>query len=125
MQIIQSRSNEGISFNKTWLEYKNGFGSLNSDFWLGNTYIERLTSIRPHRLFVILHQIKSLEKLIANYAMFKIRQEKEYFRMDLGTFEGGSAGELPKVFPSKPRDVCMHSLNVFISNYLYCRGQHL
>ena len=26
-----------IDFQKTWLDYANGFGDLNSEFWLGRT----------------------------------------------------------------------------------------
>ena len=33
-----------INFTKTWAEYKNGFGSLSSEFWYGNEFIHLLTA---------------------------------------------------------------------------------
>lgn len=41
--VIQRRKIGLTSFNRDWKHYKNGFGSIRGDFWLGNDHIFRLT----------------------------------------------------------------------------------
>lgn len=45
VQVIQSRArdNPSVDFNTTWQAYKDGFGDINGNYWLGNlsTYIVR------------------------------------------------------------------------------------
>lgn len=45
--MIQQRMNGSLNFNRTWQDYKRGFGSLNDmgegEFWLGNEYLHLLT----------------------------------------------------------------------------------
>lgn len=49
--IIQRRKSGLVSFYRDWKQYKQGFGSIRGDFWLGNDHIHRL-SRRPTRLRV-------------------------------------------------------------------------
>lgn len=41
--VIQRRKIGLTSFNHDWKQYKNGFGTIRGDFWLGNEHIFRLT----------------------------------------------------------------------------------
>ncbi|KAH9504352.1 hypothetical protein Btru_063385 [Bulinus truncatus] len=47
--IIQRRVYKNTSFRKNWVEYKDGFGNLCEDFWLGNERIHQITSNRCGR----------------------------------------------------------------------------
>lgn len=49
--VIQRRKSGLVSFYRDWKQYKQGFGSIRGDFWLGNEHIHRL-SRRPTRLRV-------------------------------------------------------------------------
>ncbi|KAL7976191.1 hypothetical protein Chor_008288 [Crotalus horridus] len=49
--VIQRRKIGLISFSQSWKQYKEGFGSPQGDFWLGNEHIHRL-SRRPSTLRV-------------------------------------------------------------------------
>ena len=42
--VIQRRKDGSVDFYRDWAEYKNGFGSLTGEFWLGNDKIYRLTA---------------------------------------------------------------------------------
>ncbi|GFR78482.1 angiopoietin-4 [Elysia marginata] len=42
--VIQRRTNADVDFNKAWNEYRNGFGDLSGNFWLGNDAISKLTA---------------------------------------------------------------------------------
>jgi hypothetical protein len=50
MQRI-GNSNNNI-WQKTWPEYRNGFGTAGSDFWLGLERVYQLTQSRKYRLRV-------------------------------------------------------------------------
>lgn len=49
--IIQRRRSGLVPFYQDWKQYKQGFGSIRGDFWLGNEHIHRLTR-QPTRLRV-------------------------------------------------------------------------
>jgi len=44
--VIQKRepSTSCYNFNQNWVNYRDGFGALNSSFWLGNEYIYTLST---------------------------------------------------------------------------------
>ncbi|GFS14218.1 ficolin-2, partial [Elysia marginata] len=48
--IIQRRSTGNVDFYRTWDEYKNGFGSLDDDFWLGNDKIYAISNSATYEL---------------------------------------------------------------------------
>ena len=50
--VIQRRSKGDVDFYRGWEEYKNGFGNLRGDFWLGNRHIHRITSSGSYELRV-------------------------------------------------------------------------
>ena len=41
--MIQKRMDGSVDFHRTWNEYKQGFGNLVGEFWLGLDKINRLT----------------------------------------------------------------------------------
>ncbi|XP_059175173.1 ficolin-1-like [Physella acuta] len=41
--LFQRRVSGDINFIRNWSDYKNGFGSLAGDYWLGNDWISNLT----------------------------------------------------------------------------------
>ena len=38
-KVFQKRVNLNVNFSRNWNEYKQGFGNLNGDFWLGELAI--------------------------------------------------------------------------------------
>ena len=34
-----------VTFDKNWVEYKNGFGNVEHDFWLGNEFLYNVTKL--------------------------------------------------------------------------------
>ncbi|BFZ25721.1 hypothetical protein BsWGS_28760 [Bradybaena similaris] len=50
--IFQRRTKGDVSFYRNWVEYKNGFGNADTDYWLGNDGISNLTSLGYNELRV-------------------------------------------------------------------------
>lgn len=42
--VFQKRQDGSVNFYRPWIEYKNGFGNLRSEFWLGNEKLHHLLS---------------------------------------------------------------------------------
>ncbi|XP_064634955.1 fibroleukin-like [Lineus longissimus] len=75
----------GINFDRTWAEYRDGFGDLWWDFWAGNTKIHEITmknSPRKYRLRVNLRG-NSNNSVWAFYNDFKVNSEAEKYRVTL------------------------------------------
>lgn len=56
--VVQQRVPAGPAFNwnRTWSDYKNGFGSIESNFWFGLERVHMLTSGDAYRLRIEVQQ---------------------------------------------------------------------
>ncbi|XP_049297127.1 microfibril-associated glycoprotein 4-like isoform X2 [Anopheles funestus] len=90
--VIQYRFNGSTNFERSWQDYKNGFGNLDGEFWLGLDRIHRLTASRPHELVMLLEDFDG-NRTYAKYDQFEIGNEKEkYVLKKLGNYSG-TAGD--------------------------------
>ncbi|KAK3596791.1 hypothetical protein CHS0354_036629 [Potamilus streckersoni] len=48
--VFQRRLNGQVDFYRTWEDYKQGFGDLSGEFWLGNEKLHLLTKARKYKL---------------------------------------------------------------------------
>ncbi len=42
--MFQRRQDGKVNFNRKWTEYRDGFGDLHAEFWLGNDHIHDISS---------------------------------------------------------------------------------
>ncbi|XP_062593962.1 ficolin-1-like [Saccostrea cucullata] len=89
MSVFQRRGiDKSVLFNRTWHEYKYGFGNLSTDFWLGNEVIHQLTAIDSNKLYIELKDT-SLRSFHARYESFSIGPETDEYRLHVaGNFSG-------------------------------------
>ncbi|KAM4694444.1 angiopoietin-4-like [Discoglossus pictus] len=85
--VIQRREDGSVNFKRTWREYKEGFGSLNSEFWLGNENIHRVTSRGEYSLRIDLEDWNDNHKY-AFYRSFSIEDEANHYRLHVDGFSG-------------------------------------
>ncbi|XP_037684455.1 angiopoietin-related protein 7-like [Choloepus didactylus] len=83
---IQRRRSGLVSFHEDWNQYKQGFGSIRGDFWLGNEHIHRLTR-RPTRLHVEMEDWEGNVRY-AEYSHFVLGDEMSSYRLFLGNYSG-------------------------------------
>lgn len=90
--VIQNRQDGSVNFYKNWLDYGNGFGNLNGEFWLGLEKLHSITSNNIQQLLIILEDFDGVEKR-AQYTEFAIASEKEHFTISILGKYNGTAGD--------------------------------
>ncbi|EAW88137.1 ficolin 1 [Homo sapiens] len=89
--VFQRRMDGSVDFYRDWAAYKQGFGSQLGEFWLGNDNIHALTAQGSSELRVDLVDFEGNHQF-AKYKSFKVADEAEKYKLVLGAFVGGSAG---------------------------------
>ncbi|CAO2598206.1 Fcn2, partial [Lemmus lemmus] len=90
--VFQRRLDGSVDFFRDWASYKQGFGSQLGEFWLGNDNIHALTTQGTSELRVDLTDFKGKHEF-AKYSSFQIQGEAEKYKLILGNFVGGGAGD--------------------------------
>lgn len=90
--VIQHRFDGSVIFYRGWQEYKNGFGSLEGEFWLGLDRIHQLTASKPHELVVLLEDYDG-NKTYAKYDRFEIGDESQKYALKTLGVYSGTAGD--------------------------------
>ena len=84
--VFQKRLDGSVDFYRSWDDYKQGFGNLNGEFWLGLDKINRLTKQRS-RLRVDLEDTTG-KTAYAEYDFFGVASENSLYKLSLGTYSG-------------------------------------
>lgn len=90
--VFQRRVDGSINFFRDWDSYKRGFGNLGTEFWLGNDYLHLLTANGNQELRVDLRDFQG-ETSYAKYSSFRVSGEQEKYKLALGQFLEGTAGD--------------------------------
>ncbi|XP_058263382.1 fibrinogen-like 2a [Hemibagrus wyckioides] len=90
--VVQHRINGTLNFNRTWADYKNGFGDLRGEFWLGNDHIHLLTRTKDMVLRIELEDFQGVREY-AKYEQFYVANEFLKYRLSISKYSGGSAGD--------------------------------
>ncbi|KAL1785388.1 angiopoietin-4 [Sigmodon hispidus] len=82
--LIQRRQDGSMSFQRTWEEYKEGFGNVAREHWLGNEAVHRLTSRTAHLLRVELQDWEGHQTSI-QYEHFQLGSEKQRYSLSVNS----------------------------------------
>ena len=85
--VFQRRQNKSVDFNRGWQDYKNGFGDVNGNFWLGLDKIHRLAKSDQTVLRADLMDFEN-DTAYAKYGEFFVASESENYTLTVGGFSG-------------------------------------
>ncbi|XP_053698047.1 ficolin-1-like isoform X2 [Sabethes cyaneus] len=86
--VIHRRFNGDLSFNRSWADFKNGFGDLQGQFWLGLEKMHQITRFFDHELLV-LTTLKDGSSRSARFSRFAVGSELNLYRLLVGQFVAG------------------------------------
>eukprot|EP00111_Clytia_hemisphaerica_P005351 TCONS_00015470-protein len=90
--VVQRRMDGSVNFNKNWMDYRKGFGKLESEFWFGNDNIHDLTksSVAPNKSSLMINMMMRGNKqpVYAEYSIFQIGDEASQFQLEVSKFSG-------------------------------------
>ncbi|XP_053098484.1 angiopoietin-4 isoform X2 [Hemicordylus capensis] len=78
--VIQRRVNGSINFQRTWKEYRQGFGDPAGEYWLGNEAVHLLTSQAAYSLRVELLDWEG-NSAHGQYEKFQLGSERQRYRL--------------------------------------------
>ncbi|GFR71992.1 fibrinogen-related protein 3.2 [Elysia marginata] len=97
--IIHRRRTGNVDFYRDWNTYKQGFGSIEEDFWIGNENIHKLTSQGVYELRI---EIKYKGRSsYASYDRFVLGNEQSKYTIKVGRYSG-TAGDSLEVHNGEP-----------------------
>ncbi|XP_071836874.1 uncharacterized protein [Apostichopus japonicus] len=87
--LFQKRVGGSVSFFETCNNYRDGFGDLNSSFWLGNEKLHVISAQRDHQLRIdIWFNNTSDDSAYLHYILFRISSEASKYEITLGSYTG-------------------------------------
>lgn len=87
--VFQRRFDGSVDFYRGWQDYKNGFGNLDGEFWLGLKKMHRLTMFERNRLRIDLGDTSGNTRY-ADYSYFAVTSERTKYQLSVGTYSGKS-----------------------------------
>ncbi|KAK2152876.1 hypothetical protein NP493_2397g00002 [Ridgeia piscesae] len=91
--VFQRRQDGSVDFYRDWASYKKGFGNVNGEFWLGNDYLNDITSQGQYTLRIDMEDFED-ERRYADYSTFAIGAEIEKYKLTIGTYSGTAGDSL-------------------------------
>ncbi|BFZ20965.1 hypothetical protein BsWGS_24003 [Bradybaena similaris] len=88
--VIQRRTKGDVDFYRGWEDYKNGFGTPDTDYWIGLEVIHNLTSQGYSQLRFDLQY--NGQNYSENYSHFTVDDELSKYQLSVGEYNG-TAGD--------------------------------
>ena len=85
--VFQKRIDGSVDFYRNWTDYKQGFGDLSGEFWLGLDKIHRLTRQTKNKLFVELEDFDG-STAYAEYDTCAVADEADKYKLSVGGYSG-------------------------------------
>ncbi|XP_077970173.1 microfibril-associated glycoprotein 4-like [Styela clava] len=86
--VFQRRMNGSENFYRNWTDYKNGFGEIDGEFWLGLEVLNNLTSKGGYKLRIDLGTKN--ESVYAEYDLFLVGNESTMYSLSVEGYRGNA-----------------------------------
>jgi len=87
--LIQQNVDGSDFFNRSWAEYKVGFGDPSDNYWLGNQLLSRLTANNGYKLKFDL-QSRNTSWYHAEYSTFRVLTEADNYKLQVDGYSGNA-----------------------------------
>ncbi|XP_076809110.1 microfibril-associated glycoprotein 4-like [Clavelina lepadiformis] len=87
--VFQRRFDGSVNFQRTWNEYKNGFGKTEGEFWLGLETVHRLTRRGKCNLRIELQTFDDKHYWV-EYSSFSVDSEADLYRIHVSGHTGNA-----------------------------------
>ncbi|XP_017010014.3 angiopoietin-related protein 7-like [Drosophila takahashii] len=92
--VVLRRQDGSVDFERSWKEYKEGFGNLTGEFFIGLEKLHQLTKRQPHEVYIKIVDVHG-EVRHAQYDNFKVSYEENHYHLDsVGTYSGTAGDSL-------------------------------
>ena len=92
-RVIQRRVDPEYNFFRTWESYENGFGTEDSDYWIGLLELHRLTSSCTARLHISM-DARDGSSAYADYNEFSVGDAESEYELTAAHYSGDAGDEL-------------------------------
>ncbi|XP_035783782.1 angiopoietin-related protein 1-like [Anopheles albimanus] len=92
--VVQHRFDGSVDFYRNWTQYRDGFGEVDKEFWIGLEKIHQITTTSAHE---IIFEIKDFSGKYgyARYNGFQIGSESEKYTLkNLGSYSGNASDSM-------------------------------
>jgi len=79
--------------NRTWAEFKVGFGDPSGNYWLGNDRLSQLTANNRYKLRFDLQSRDTGNWYYAEYSTFIVQSEADNYRLQVRGFSGNASSD--------------------------------
>jgi ficolin len=86
--LVQQNVDGSSFFDRTWNEFKAGFGNTNGNYWLGNDQLRTLTQNNKYKLRMELQSKASGLWYWAEYDTFRVGDESTQYTLTISGFSG-------------------------------------
>ncbi|KAH8328566.1 hypothetical protein KR067_010786, partial [Drosophila pandora] len=90
--IIQRRIDGSVDFSRNWTDYKDGFGNLSGEFFLGLEKLHLITKSKQHELLIRLGKVDGSTNFVL-YDDFRIGSEEKSYPLESIEYSKGDAGD--------------------------------
>ncbi|KAH8260105.1 hypothetical protein KR026_003102, partial [Drosophila bipectinata] len=92
--VIQRRMDGSVNFNRSWTEYRYGFGKLTGEFFIGLEKLHRITRSDQYELLISLGKVDGSRDFV-KYDDFRIGTEQNSYPLEsFGNHTGGAGDSL-------------------------------
>ncbi|ELT90199.1 hypothetical protein CAPTEDRAFT_205656 [Capitella teleta] len=91
--VIQRRHDGAVDFFRGWDEYRNGFGDVEGEHWIGLENIHQLTKNKDYTLRVEVQDWQNKWR-VAEYDNFRIESESDSYKLHVTGYHGDAGDSL-------------------------------
>ena len=89
--LLIQQNDESDFFNRSWAEFKVGFGDPSSNYWLGNDLLSQLTLTGRYKLkFDLQSRSNTNNWYWAEYSTFRVLTEAENYTLQVAGYSGNA-----------------------------------